>query len=317
MDFRQTRYFLELAKQGNYLRASEILGISESALSQSIMKLEAELGHSLFERGRFGARLTEAGEILLTRAKSATTELELAKLELSQLKGGAIGHVTLGINKSLASDFGYSLVDQFSRRFPKINLTIVEDWPRELCDLVMQGEIELAVTQPPPQMALPPTIVAEPLFWIRQIPMICERHPLWRHSAITFEELARHRWVLPPVGNWWKRVIEAAFVEAGVEPPQKIIRTNSLSIALRLLTAGQVVGFAPLVPLPQGFKFDTGFRFIELPGLSREWQVQLFRRSRSKPQMPLVRLMNTIRNTVKRFKIDPVTHRPLMPADVD
>jgi DNA-binding transcriptional LysR family regulator len=101
MPFRpdQLRYFVTVAEEGQVTRAAAKLHIAQPALSQSIAKLEAELGFLLFERGARGVTLTPAGETFLEKARyalDAETEAEqtgeaLARSEKHTLRWGFIG----------------------------------------------------------------------------------------------------------------------------------------------------------------------------------------------------------------------------------
>ena len=68
-ELRQFRYFVEIARRGSFTAASRTLHITQSALSEQIMRLERELDCRLFDRGRHGAKVTVAGERLLGRAE--------------------------------------------------------------------------------------------------------------------------------------------------------------------------------------------------------------------------------------------------------
>ncbi len=76
MEFDQLRYFLSVADLANFTRAAEELGISQSALSRSIQRLEEELGQPVFERQGRSLSLTEAGTLLQRRTQQILTLIE-------------------------------------------------------------------------------------------------------------------------------------------------------------------------------------------------------------------------------------------------
>jgi DNA-binding transcriptional LysR family regulator len=69
MELDQLRYFVAVARAGNFTRAAEQEGVTQPALSQQVQKLEVSLGVQLFERRGRSVRLTRAGERLLPQAR--------------------------------------------------------------------------------------------------------------------------------------------------------------------------------------------------------------------------------------------------------
>ncbi|HEX3874861.1 MAG TPA: LysR family transcriptional regulator, partial [Solirubrobacteraceae bacterium] len=79
MELRQLEYFVAVARHGQFTRAADALWVTQSALSQQIRRLEAELGVVLLRRTPRGAELTAAGEDLLVHAQAALAELALGR----------------------------------------------------------------------------------------------------------------------------------------------------------------------------------------------------------------------------------------------
>lgn len=82
MDIRELRTFIAIAQAGNITRAAEELHISQPALSRQIIKMENELGCKLLERGGHGISLTNAGHLLLNRARELSDLLDKTETEL-------------------------------------------------------------------------------------------------------------------------------------------------------------------------------------------------------------------------------------------
>src|ERR1035441_8377612 len=96
MELRQLRYLVALAEERNFTRAAEHEHVAQPALSQQIRRLEEEVGLALVERTTRRASLTDAGELLVVRARRVLAELEAADTELQALRGLTTGHVTIG-----------------------------------------------------------------------------------------------------------------------------------------------------------------------------------------------------------------------------
>src|SRR3984885_3543399 len=96
MELRQLRYLVALAEELNFTRAAANQHVAQPALSQQVGRLEEEVGLSLVERTTRHVSLTDAGEILVVRARRVLAELESAETELEALRGMYTGHVTIG-----------------------------------------------------------------------------------------------------------------------------------------------------------------------------------------------------------------------------
>src|SRR3954447_26527801 len=96
MELRQLRYFEAVARHSGFTRAAEQLHVAQSAVSAQVRALEAELGTALFTRTTRRVALTEAGELVLHRARRALTELDGARTDLADLAAVLTGRVALG-----------------------------------------------------------------------------------------------------------------------------------------------------------------------------------------------------------------------------
>ena len=85
MELRQLAYFEAVVRHGGFSRAAEQLHVAQPAVSAQIRRLELELGTALLERTTRRVRLTPAGELVLTRARSALAQVEGARADLAEL----------------------------------------------------------------------------------------------------------------------------------------------------------------------------------------------------------------------------------------
>src|SRR4051812_30166883 len=96
MELRQLRYFNAVAAQGSFTRAADELNLAQSAVSQQVRRLERELGVELLERTTRRVELTDAGEIVLTRATRILSEVDAVRSELDELRGLLRGSLVVG-----------------------------------------------------------------------------------------------------------------------------------------------------------------------------------------------------------------------------
>src|ERR1700758_4802082 len=96
MELRQLRYLVALADERHFTRAAEREHIAQPALSQQIRRLEEEVGVALVERTTRRVSITEAGELLVARARRILSELNAAEAELQAVSGIRAGRLSVG-----------------------------------------------------------------------------------------------------------------------------------------------------------------------------------------------------------------------------
>src|SRR5215470_6703321 len=139
MELHQLRYFTAVADTGSFSRAAERCHISQPSLSQQILKLESELGGRLFDRLGRSVRLTELGHAFLPRARSVLHELAAARDEVTERLERESGPVVLGAIPTVAPYWLPPRLAVFSRKFPKIHLTMAEEITHVLLDRLRAG----------------------------------------------------------------------------------------------------------------------------------------------------------------------------------
>ena len=96
MELRQLRYLDAVARRRSFTQAALDLHIAQSALSQQVGRLERELGVELLRRTTRRVEVTEAGEIVLARARRALAEVDGVRADLDALRGLVRGTLRLG-----------------------------------------------------------------------------------------------------------------------------------------------------------------------------------------------------------------------------
>ena len=103
MELHQLVYFEAVARHQHFTRAAGELRVAQPSVSQQIRKLEGELGAPLFHRTRRGAELTEAGRLLLPRARAVLEELAAARAEVQALSALERGTLRVGAPPSVGT----------------------------------------------------------------------------------------------------------------------------------------------------------------------------------------------------------------------
>ncbi len=136
-DFQHLRIFLAVAEARSFRGAALNLGLSPSAVSQAMRRLEQEVGVALLARSTRSVALTAAGQQLLTQAEPALRSLRQSYADLSQLGGEVKGSLRLSVPRSAARLVLAPLVARFLAAHPAVELELhTQD---VMVDIVAQG----------------------------------------------------------------------------------------------------------------------------------------------------------------------------------
>jgi DNA-binding transcriptional LysR family regulator len=150
LDLRRMRYFVAVAEELHFRRAAERLGISQPPLSQQIQALEQDLEVALFERNRQKVFLTDAGRLLLERARRILAEVETTRAELRGAASGESGNLRVGFTGSAGlMPFLHRALLGFRTAYPAVRLTLQEMPSLDQIAALHQRELDLGIVRKP------------------------------------------------------------------------------------------------------------------------------------------------------------------------
>lgn len=144
MDLKQLEYIVAIEKCGNMTEAAEQLFITPSALSQQLIKLEAELGTQLFTRSRRHMIPTAAGTIYLKTAKKMLAMRQAAYSEIRNIAGCVTGFYRVGLTFEHGSDVFARIYPQFHRKYPGIQIRCYQFLVPEMLDMLANNQLDIA-----------------------------------------------------------------------------------------------------------------------------------------------------------------------------
>lgn len=139
------RIFYIVAKHKHMTRASEELHISQPAISQSIKKLEEELGGTLFLRSNKGMELTEEGKMFYEYVKGALELINNAENEFTSYKDLSKGEIKIGCSTTLTKLILLEAVRKFHQDYPNINIEIKNGLTSELIQDLKVGKLDFVI----------------------------------------------------------------------------------------------------------------------------------------------------------------------------
>jgi DNA-binding transcriptional LysR family regulator len=218
MEIRHLRYFIAVAELRNFTRAAEASFVAQSALSQQISRLEHELGAPLFVRGKRGAELTPAGEVLLPHARRLVADEARARAEMRSYLGLEKGRLTVGLIQTSASAVDVvGAVAEFGRQYPGIELHIVNQTTAEMVEGVRRGALDLAVVGVGPD-ELPDGIESRQLAVDPLVGVASEKLASGLVGPVSVADLlGRGRLIQFAAGTGIRKHVDAAVRRAGLE----------------------------------------------------------------------------------------------------
>jgi len=208
----------EVARRGSFSGAAESLGYTQPAVSRQVATLEAETGAVLVKRAANGARLTDAGEVLVRHADAIFGALEDAESELRAVMGLEAGRVRLATFPSAAASIVPVAIARFRDIHPNVDLEVEileeeESIPRLRC-----GELDIALTND--ATSAPGELIERiHLFDDPMYVALPTGHRLAQRPKLRLHDLADEPWMLGTTSTCPdSRVFKRACHGAGFEP---------------------------------------------------------------------------------------------------
>jgi DNA-binding transcriptional LysR family regulator len=244
MELRQLAYFLAVVDEAHFTRAAERLRIAQPAVSQQIRRLEAELGERLLYRDRRTVTLTPAGAALLPYARAALAQVEHGQQAVAALRGLVTGHLRIGLVMPLPDRQVIRAIGAFGRKYPGIELTLVEDETDALLDGLAGGALQTAFIglgpgQDPPASLETAVVAREPA-----VLAVHPRHALAARKSVRLSALRDEPVVTLTRASRLRGVLETACRQAGFAP-RIVAETSDLNVMLQLVAEGIGVALMP------------------------------------------------------------------------
>ncbi len=291
MELHQLKSLLAVAEAGNFTRAAERLQITQPSLSQQIISLEKELGHKLFHRLGRRAVPTEAGKVLLERAKRVIIEVEDATRALSD-SPTLERSIKIGAVQTLAPYLLPTILEQCRRLHPNLLVHTHEDFRVDLVRGVVEGDLDLAIV---PQPVSDPRVSVEPLFTEPLLLVVGRKHPLATKPSITAADLAEEEFVL--LGHSSSLSIEIErFCGAHNFVPKLGHRCSQTVTVKSLLAGGTGVSIMPRIAYRTDDKRTLVYR--ELSGANPTRDVVVIRHLQRYQTMGAEQFLKVLRTTV-------------------
>ncbi|MEM9287154.1 MAG: LysR family transcriptional regulator [Pseudomonadota bacterium] len=231
------RHFISVAECGTFSRASEVLHLTQPALTRSIQTLEDVVGAQLFTRVPRGVALTPAGDTLLRHAKLMVNQASAAKEEVAALEKGTAGQLEIGLAPMFSATIIHDVLTALNQEFPGLSFRVTSALFSNLLAGLKDGTFDVVLSNIPPAFDAP-DLEAHALFNTRSFILAGASHPLANEKHVSSEALQQATWAVVEQtagGDALPQVAQAN----GFSIDAPAVSTNSLSLLKTLLLSGK------------------------------------------------------------------------------
>jgi DNA-binding transcriptional LysR family regulator len=229
------RLFAAVAESGSFSRAAKQLQLSQPAISQGVRDFELQLGCRLLDRSRKGVKPTREGRALMRHAESMFATERAAEEELKSLRGLDSGSLRIGASTTIATYLLPEHLGQFHRDHPGIDLYLVSANTRDIADLMLGHEIEIALVEGPVE---DDGLISEPWQTDIMTMITAPSHPFAQELApIDPARIASELLVIREPGSGSREVVNQVLSEHAIQP-SRTLEVGSTEAIKQLVAAG-------------------------------------------------------------------------------
>ena len=192
MNLSQLEVLVAIVDAGSLTEAAEQVGLTQSAVSHSLNRLEADLGVTLLERGRGGITVTRIGEEVVSHARATLAQIEVIRQKTARARGTAIGKLRFGCIPNIAPRLLTGILRDFQYKYPEVDVILFEGKPVELMSWLNEGIVDVATVLLPAAFDVTVSLARDEIHVL-----VAETHPLARRRAVHMNELHDEALIAP------------------------------------------------------------------------------------------------------------------------
>jgi DNA-binding transcriptional LysR family regulator len=253
LNLARLQVLCEVVGLGSFSAAAESLSCTQSAVSQSIARLEAETGAPLVVRGRRGVSPTAAGAVLVSHAERIFEQVREAEADIAAVMGVSSGRLRVGTFPSGAATLMPPAVARFRRSHPDVVLTLEDGEPETIVPRLRAGELDLALLYEFPGARPRRRRLGAGLRSVRLLEdpirvALPAGHPLAAGPELALTDLRDEPWVQTSASSPYARYVASACLAAGFEP-SVAFESDDFDTIQGLVAAGVGVALIPRLAL--------------------------------------------------------------------
>lgn len=241
INFEYYKVFYVVAKKGNLTKAAQELFISQPAVTQTINKLEDELGEKLFLRDRKGMRLTAFGTEVFTSLEKGVLSLSQIKKDAESFGGLKKGKVVIGAGTHITKAILIDAIKKFNQHYCGVSFKIIDNKKDVMFDLLASGNIDFFVSN---NMYLEEDkFNFIPLFEDARV-FVASPDYIKQNPSITFESCMRNECITLTKGSSTRQELEEFAEKQSLKLTPKM-EVEGYSTIVNMAISGVGVAFLP------------------------------------------------------------------------
>ena len=254
LNLARLQVLCEVVRQGSFSAAADSLSYTQSAISQSVARLEAETGAPLVVRGRRGVTPTPAGTALVSHAERIFEQVREAEADVAAVMGVRVGRLRVGSFPSGGASLMPPAVARFRRSHPHVMLTLADGEPEQLIPRLHSGRARprAALRIPRHAAAPPPAGRGAAVHAAARGPdagRACARASAAADAAqLSLTDLRDEQWVQTSATSPYAQHVVATCLRAGFEP-SVAFESDDFDTVQGLVAAGVGVALIPRLAL--------------------------------------------------------------------
>jgi len=215
MDDHKLKVFCTVAETRSFSKASEIIRLTQPAVSLQIQALEEVYGTKLFNRSGCVITLTKAGDLLYRYAKEISALYASAEKEIGEFTGHVKGIITIGASSTIGNYVLPAVISEFRKKFPKVTVHLVIGNTKTVVDYLNAGNLDIALVEGEINKQ---KLIKEKLIPDEMVLIMSPHHPWGKRATVSLLEVTNEPFIFREEGSGTRQMIEKYFVKHGMSP---------------------------------------------------------------------------------------------------
>ena len=213
MEDHKLKVFCTVAETKSFSKASEIIHLTQPAVSLQIQALEELYETKLFDRSSSTVSLTKAGEILYKHAKDILAVYAEVEKNIGELTGLVKGSISLGASTTIANHLLPSVIADFRKTHPKIKIHLFVGNTKRIVELLNAGNVDIGLVEGDVARQ---KLVVEKLIADELVVIVPPLHPWTKKKEVSIYDVVKEPFVLREDGSGTRQIIEKYLNKHGI-----------------------------------------------------------------------------------------------------